>query len=295
MNKDIFNFRRFGKYLASDIRTCTANYGLSLLTISLLTPIILYVITIGVGLLVNQTWSAPGIIARAAAFIAGMICMVIIMPVKTYGKITEKQYGSQWLMVPASKLEKFLSMTILSCVIIPIVGAILYLSLDALMCALDHTCGDSLVHGIIELKSTIANAIQEIKYETQMEAPEYEAVTDFMVQLGNPWLYVDDSFGMVLPFLLGALCFKSGKTVKTILAFFAFSTVAGFISTPLMTDWLNTMSDLQGTGYVDISNTLAIFDSWMFRNIALIDTISDTIFNVALMTAIFFRIKTLKH
>ena len=36
---DIFNFRRFGKYFASDLRTCWANYGLSLLTISTIFPI----------------------------------------------------------------------------------------------------------------------------------------------------------------------------------------------------------------------------------------------------------------
>ncbi len=295
MNKNIFNFRRFGKYFASDIRTCLANYGLSLIAFSLLTPTLLHIFTVGSGLLFNHEWTGPAIWARAIAFVAAMICMLIIMPVKTYGKITEKQYGSQWLMIPASKLEKFMSMIILSCIIIPIAGAILYLGYDAIMCALDHTCGQSLIHGMIELKSTIVNSIQEIKNEVDMEAPEYETVANFIAQTGNPWLYIDDAFGMVLPFLLGALCFKSGKTVKTILALFAFSTVAGFVSAPLMTDWLNTMSDLQATSGDDISSTLFIFDSWMFRNIALLDTISDTIFNLALMAAIYFRVKTLKH
>ena len=40
-------------------------------------------------------------------------------------------------------------------------------------------------------------------------------------------------------------------------------------------------------------NTL--FDSWIFRNAALIDTINDTVTNLALMAGIFFRIRTLKH
>ena len=43
-NNDIFTFRRFGKYFASDLRSCSANYGLSLLTISLLTPLATYAI-----------------------------------------------------------------------------------------------------------------------------------------------------------------------------------------------------------------------------------------------------------
>ncbi len=293
MKKDIFNFRRFGKYFKSDIRTCTANFGLALATISLLTPIILYVITIGISLLANQVWEGPGVAARSTAFIAAMICMVILMPVKTYGKITEKQYGSHWLMVPASKFEKFLSMIILSCIIIPIAGAVLYISLDALMCALDHTCGDSLMRGIIELKSMISQGILEA--EMEFGGTENESIANFVIQLANPWLYIDDSFGMVLPFLFGALFFKNGKTVKTILALFALSTVAGFVSAPLISNWTQTITELQAAGNVEQHVAYAIFDSWIFKNIALVDTISDTIFNVAFLTAIYFRIKTLKH
>ena len=43
---DIFNFRRFGKYFASDFKTCTSNYGLSLLTISILIPVALYALSV---------------------------------------------------------------------------------------------------------------------------------------------------------------------------------------------------------------------------------------------------------
>jgi hypothetical protein len=39
----------------------------------------------------------------------------------------------------------------------------------------------------------------------------------------------------------------------------------------------------------------ALFGTWFFRNAALIDTINDTIINVALLTGIFLRIRTLKH
>ena len=47
MKNNIFNFRRFGKYFTSDIRTCTANYGLSLLTMAVLTPIATYALISG--------------------------------------------------------------------------------------------------------------------------------------------------------------------------------------------------------------------------------------------------------
>ena len=54
MKKDIFNFRRFGKYFSTDIRTCSANYGLSLLTISILSPMVLYFITAAFNLMLEN-------------------------------------------------------------------------------------------------------------------------------------------------------------------------------------------------------------------------------------------------
>ena len=43
---DIFNFRRFGKYFSSDFKTCRANYGLSLIVITILIQVGLYVTTV---------------------------------------------------------------------------------------------------------------------------------------------------------------------------------------------------------------------------------------------------------
>ncbi len=291
MKKDIFNFKRFGKYFKSDIRTCTANYGLPLITLSIFAPILVYVLSIAFSLLFSQTWHGPVIWIRAGVFVAAMFCMLILMPVRSYGKLTEKQYGSQWLMIPASRFEKFLSMIILSCLIVPLVGIVIYFSCDALICALDHTCGDNLIRGISDLQSLVNAGIQEAKADL-VEA-EYEPMANFMTQITSPWLYVDEIFGITLPFLLGALVFKKSKTVKTFLALFAFSTLVSIISTPLMIDWTKTMIELEATtGYVD---PLVMFDSWIFQNIVLIDIISDTVCNLALLTAIYFRIKTLKH
>ncbi len=291
MKKDMFNFDRFGKYFASDIRTCTANYGLSLITLSILSLLALYVFHIAFNLILGNGWDGPGAGLRFFTFGVVMFCLVITMPVKCYGKLTEKQYGSQWLMVPASKPEKFLSMILLSCIVVPVIGGLLYLGMDALVCSVDSTCGNSLFRWAFDLESRI----NEIFVAEQITAePEFELVMNFLNQIKSPWLYIDDSIQMALPFLLGALCFKSGKTVKTFLAIAAASTIVSIICSPLMTDWTKTMMDMN----VDGNNVIyadTLFNSWFFRNIALVDTISDTVTNIALMAAIYFRIKTLKH
>lgn len=294
MKNDIFNFNRFGKYFASDIRTCWSNFGLSLLTIAFLFPIATYFITTAFNLVINSTWDGPDMGLRVFVFAVAMLCLIITMPVKCYGRITEKQYGAFWLMLPASRLEKFISMFIMTCIIVPVTGFVLYLGMDALICAIDHTCGNNLIAGGMELirkmgdlQSLTMNFVDE-----NITIEDAAVVQDILKQVSSPWLYVDEIFAMTLPFLLGAVFFKSGKTVKTFLAIFAFSTAFSIIATPIMTDWMmniaNNMND-------DPMAVLELFRKGFFKHLVLIDLISDTVCNLALMAGIWFRIKTLKH
>ncbi len=294
MKNDIFNFRRFGKYFATDFRTCWANYGLSLLTISLLSPLVLYVIVATINQIMDNTWDGPDIGLRVFAFAVAMICMVVTMPVKCYGKITEKQYGSFWLTLPASRLEKFISMILMTCIIVPVSGALLYLGLDALICAFDHTCGQNLFAGGTELlqrmgeaKDVTLNLIDE-----SITIEDAALVQELVKQMNNPWMYIDEIFCFTLPFLLGAVFFRNGKTVKTFIALFAISTVTGMICSPIMTNWVMEMFNNLNE---DPDAILQMFNNKLFKNLVLIDTVTDTVTNLALMAGIWFRIKTLKH
>ena len=294
MKNDIFNFSRFGKYFASDIRTCWSNFGLSLLTIALLFPVATYFITTVFNFVINSVWDGPDMGLRVFVFVVALLCMIITMPVKCYGRITEKQYGSSWLMLPASRLEKFVSMFLLTCIIVPVAGIVLYLGMDALICALDHTCGKNLIAGGMELirgmgdlQSLTMNFVDE-----NVTIEDAAVVQEILKQVSSPWLYIDEIFAMTLPFLLGAVFFKSGKTVKTFLALFAISTAISIAATPLMTNWamniFNNMND-------DPMAVLELFRNGFFKHLVLIDIISDTVSNLALMAGIWFRIKTLKH
>lgn len=294
MKNDIFNFRRFGKYFTTDFKTCWANYGLSLLTISLLSPLVLYVIIATINQIMHNTWDGPDIGLRVFAFAVAMICMVVTMPVKCYGKITEKQYGSFWLTLPASRLEKFISMILMTCIIVPVSGALLYLGLDALICAFDHTCGQNLFAGGTELlqrmgeaKDVTLNLIDE-----SITIEDAALVQELVRQMNNPWMYIDEIFCFTLPFLLGAVFFKNGKTVKTFIALFAISTVTGMICSPIMTNWVMEMFNNLNE---DPDAILQMFNNKLFKNLVLIDTVTDTVTNLALMAGIWFRIKTLKH
>lgn len=291
---DIFNFRRFGRYFTSDLSTCWSNYGLSLLTISILFPVGTYFLTNVFNLVLRSTWDGPDIGLRSFIFIVATICLVVTMPVKCYGKITEKQYGSFFLTLPASRLEKFVSMFLMTCIIVPVLGFTLHLGTDAIICALDHTCGKNLVAGAAELIRNIGD-MKELTMNFVDESITIEnaaLVQDILGQISNPWMYIDEIFGITLPFLLGAIYFKNGKTVKTILVLFAISMASSIIMTPFLENWA---AEIVKNANADTNTILQMFNNGIFKNLVLIDTVSDTVFNLALMAGIWFRIKTLKH
>ena len=296
---EIFNLRRFGKYFCSDFRTCTANFGLSLLTISVLAPIALYVLTIAFNGIFAQVWQGPGIGLRLFTFLIAMLCLTVTMPVKCYGKITEKQYGSFWISLPASRLEKFLSMVLMTCVIVPVIGITIYLALDWLNCIIDKTCEESIIAFFISLGRDMNEGINEIILNLgnlpPMEADSAltpEMIKDFFVQFTSPWLYIDELLAMSLPFLLGAIFFKNGKTVKTFLAIAAFSTIISMIASPLFAGYF---IELMNGAVDDEEMAIQMFSSGLFQNMLWIDLISDTLTNVGLLLCIWFRLKTLKH
>ncbi len=279
---DTFDFRRFGKYFMSDLKTCSSNFTLSLLTISVFIYTAIHILHSVYSMMMGNGWDAPDLGFRAFNFVALMFVLIVSMPVKCYGKLTDKQYGSFWLTLPASRLEKFLSMVTMTLFVAPITGAALYLGLDAIVCAVDPTCGDCVVKGAFGMLESIKSAVDP----GEMAASGGMYVGSAINQLASPWLYIDDIIGMMLPFLLGAILFKSAKTVKTILVMSGVSTVASIIAIPVMMKY-GWDIDLY-SGNLEETNRF-------FKNIALFDTISDTVFNLALLTCIYFRIKTLKH
>ena len=287
--KDIFDFKRFGKYFVSDFKGCVANFGLSLITISMLLYLIFYVVTVSFGLIMNEGWEGTGLAFRITLFIVAMVATVITMPVKCYGKITEKQAGGFFLTLPVSRLEKYLSMIIMTIFVAPFIAAALYLGLDAAVCAIDKTCGPNVISQFKEFISILMNLPKTIELENY-DGVIPESAIEFIKQIRNPWLYVDDMIGTSLIFLLGAVFFKKGKTVKTIMTCIGFGIAFSIATTPIMSSW--TREIIQLTKEQEIA---ALFNQEIFRHVALIDTINDTIVNIALLVGIWFRIKTLKH
>lgn len=295
---DIFNFRRFGKYFASDFRTCTSNYGLSLLTISILIPVALYALSVIFSVIFMQSWSGPQFTLRLMAFFIAVFCIMVTMPVKCYGRITERKYGSFWVSLPASKLEKFLSMIIHTCFLVPIIGITLHLGVDWLICIFDKTCEGSMIVKAVQLIKEISNAWPEAFEEIESELMALSGTRvplDFLKQMLSPWLYIDEYIVACLPFLLGAIYFKRAKTVFTFLALYAFSTITSIIvmvGTPFIAGYY---MDMISGAVSEEELYLQMFNSGIFKHLLLIDILSDSISIIAMLALTWWRIKTLKH
>ena len=286
---DIFNVNRFGRYFVSDFRNCTANYWLSMLLISLM-GVVIYIGTVLMGLAFTGEWGGPDKTFRVFTFGVSMFVLMTTMPVKCYGKVTEKRFGTSWLMIPASTFEKVLSMVLMTIFVAPLISGGIYLACDAFLCAVDKTCGAAIIPSLKELYQFFISS----SFATEGDIEQFPAIAHFVKEISNPWLYVDDVIGISLWFLAGAVVFKSGKTAKTILAFFAFSAVISIVATPFMSTYFKEfamrMTVMDSAEAVD-----RLFNLGIMRHAALFDTINDTVANLLLLACIFFRIKTLKH
>lgn len=278
MANDIFNFKRFGKYLASDLRGCVSNFGVTF-AVAVAAPLISYFFFGVFHLIFTGTWGSMPLVGRISFFIVIALILFIAMPAGCYGKLTDKHIGSQFLLLPVSSFEKTASMILITCIIAPVVFIAGYGALDALLCLVDPSQD---------------TAILSFSYLTKLFNISGESIPieyhDSFAALWNPILYADDFVGIVLIFLLGALWFKKGKVSKTIIAFILFNMVISMVSTPIIFNMVKSTA-------ITNENVWILFDrfDWVFRHLALCDTINDTVGNLVLATLVFLRVRTLKH
>lgn len=272
--KEIFDIKRFGKYIVTDLRGCVSKYTLNFLLISLM-GVVIYAGTVVMGLIIKGTWGGPSIYFRAAVFVICIAVLLLTMPSKLYGHLTEKRAGTTWLMIPASTFEKYLSMILICAIIIPALFLGIYIGTDAILCAVDKTCGVNILHLSKEI----------FGYRTEMPTEVLSAIGGLI----NPLTYIDDIIGSVLIFLLGAICFKNAKVVKTILFLMVISMAFSIIASPFITNYMEALANNPTTTLDEF------FSGGFFGNLSLIDTINDLTVTVICLTGIFFRLKTLKH
>lgn len=271
-----FKISRFGKYLVYDLKRQWKNIGMLMLIFSLF-PIIFYMIymffaamfdgglmKIFIGLEID----GPAGGTRFGVFAVMSTIFVMLFPSRAYGEITNKEKGSEWLMLPASRLEKFTSMMLISLIVIPLVYVVVYFLSDAFVCLLDKSCGDSLMS--FRINKEIGSS-------------------DFVIPANGLWILASTIVGNAIVFLLGGLIFKKWKVVGTVLVLFALQMVfsgllSAFITNADLEWWGNWFADwtIRHADSIDIWLN-AFINLWLLLILAICGTWS------------WFRIKRLQH
>lgn len=271
-----FNFSRFGKYFVYDLKRQWKNIGLLMLIFALF-PIIFYMIYMFFAALFDggllRIFSGleiegPTGWARFGVFAMMTVIFVMIYPSRSYGEITDKAKGSEWLMLPASRLEKFVSMILITLVVIPIIYIAVYLLSDAFVCLIDKSCGDSLMSFRIN---------KEI------------GTSDFTIPANGFWILATKVVEYASIFLLGGLIFKKWKVVGTVLVLFAL----GMVFSGLLSIFI-TNADLEWWGNW--------FNDWTIRHADNFDLWINAFINFWILLILticgtwsWFRIKRMQH
>lgn len=270
---NVFNLKRFGKYYSYDFNNAAANYGVSALVIGLL-PLILLVFYVIFSLVFTGNVEPLPLPLKLTLF--GIVLLVVILsaPVKLYGRLTERKAGTDWLMIPASSFEKFLSMAIMLCIVLPVVVFGLFAACDLLLGALVPAYGESMISLLKENISLASEMADEMSW----------AVTTTGGSIMSVW---GGWCASVLAFGLGAICFKKGKAAKTILCIFALEVLLSLLVVIIFKgmDLGQFVSDF----FEGMNSEKAQFWTNFALNAFYFVTIG------GLLAAIFFRVKTIKH
>ena len=193
---------------------------------------------------------------------------------RLYGYLTKKDEGSDWILLPASKAEKFVSMLIQALIVVPVGVLGVFLCTDWLLCLVDHGCGQSLIAGYFSMAEEFGGG----------EAAEAMSIMGLST-FGFLVLSIIGCFVNYLFFVLCGICFKKNKIVFAFLILFGLSVVLSTLSA-LIVPLLNY------DGFINIDDAAAAqlvkgMVTWMYVLFILIA--------LGLGWGVWRRISTIKH
>ncbi|MBO6170395.1 MAG: hypothetical protein J6O51_10580 [Bacteroidales bacterium] len=265
---NIFDIKRFGNYFLYDLRRAKNNFGLSLLIMGLI-PVILYVVYLLLSLLSGKGVNLMPDAMKFAGVLAVLFVVIFGAGAKMYGFVTEKRAGSDFLMLPASTTEKWLSLVLMVCIVLPVVFFVLLLLSDGLM---------SLI-----FPNTYGNRLLDPGFTRDMLSGMLD---EDGVGLNLPALLFCSWCENILAFTLGALCFKRAKVAKTLLCLFVFGMV---LSTLLVIT--------SGTSHIDTDRLMTFFDN-PDTALSFVNWTINIIYALiigGLLWGTWYRLRTIKH
>ena len=230
MNKT-FDWSRFGKLVRKDFSNIWQNAGTSLLIITLL-PILAWLLW----------WALSGIEEMPAiapevrwCFIAGSVLLAaMVSPSRMYRTANLQKEGIYFAMLPASKLEKYLSMLLFTIVVCPLLCFLGGMVLDYFLTLLPF----GPYNKWLWQTDYLADALDAYRGFVSGAFPNVDENTMMLVQVFTPWKVVLYALlchlSYVALFLFTNTIFKKHKVLQTLLWTWLISFVLNIILTPVM-------------------------------------------------------------
>ena len=229
-----FDMRRFGLLLRKDFRALWPRNGVGMIILASV-PLVIWLFMLLIGQWVNEGLDTltthPGI--RQAFILSCALLAACIAPFRLYGECNTRR-GIHFAMLPASKLEKFLSMLFYSFLVVPLLVVCGGVVVDSLLTLMPFgSFRESLfaIPGMIDAHELLADTMP------------YEGLR-VMLFVTNPLLWIVLYLNTVVCFLFTNTIFKRNKFILTILAQWALSLVMELVLTPLFlflgfSDWMD--------------------------------------------------------
>ena len=275
-----FDINRFGKVISLDVKRYVSQFGLTFLILSAM-PIVLWLFSLAFG------FTMP-CVARVAIASITVWLSAILVPAKAFGHINLQREGVSFAMLPASNIEKFLSIAIL-CILTPIAVMACSYGIDSLLTLLPWGGFDKFVSGGV-MQSINYYLISIAAYGDDVEETKsIISLFDHIAANEELYMFVSALFTVGL-FLLGNSLFKTHQTAKTLALMIGMSYVASMVmqvfmlSNGEMAELRQNPSDFT----FDKANIL-------IRTVFLSREIIDALLAVGLFVGTFFKLKNQKY
>ena len=226
-----FDWTRFCKVVRKDFSNIWQNAGTSLLIITLL-PILAWLLW----------WALSGIEEMPAivpevrwCFIAGSVLLAaMVSPSRMYRTANLQKEGIYFAMLPASKLEKYLSMLLFTIVVCPLLCFLGGMVLDYFLTLLPF----GPYNKWLWQTDYLADALDGYRGLVSGAFPNVNENTLMLVQVFTPWKVVLYALlchlSNVALFLFTNTIFKKHKVLQTLLWTWLISFVLNIVLTPIM-------------------------------------------------------------
>lgn len=273
-----FDIKRFWLFLKRELTRAYNDMGLTILILGIAPLILFGIVQIFCYIIAGTALPVPylGIIA----YVIALGISTIIMPIKLYGPLTDKRFGSEWLMVPASRLEKYVTLILITCVISPLAITAITFATDGLL----NLFFPETYSAFITKYLNFEDLIDVFLGAGWVDQADLDGVSKAHMSIGG--VTILNTLEYTVFFLLGAVLFNKSKFGKTVLCLIALSTLTSMIST-IATVAFNFDGIIEG---MDTINPQKLLDTTF--------AIAYVLHAVVILLPMYFiwlRVKTLKH